>query len=533
MSTPLSPAYGRQAPHAQLANGATRADDILTPDALALVAALARAHGASRDVLLEARTRRRQEIGAGAVPDLLPATAAVREGDWTIGGGVPSDLMDRRVEITGPANAKLMVSALNSGASVFMADLEDSLSPTWDNITGGHRALAAAARGQLQFLTESGEVKRPHEGGATLTVRPRGLHLPEPRALVDGVEVAATLFDVALLALHMAPPLHGRGTGLYLYIPKLENHHEAQWWDAVLADVERRCLLPANSIRVTVLIEHVLAAFEMDEILFAFRDRVTGLNAGRWDYLFSLVREFGRDPAHVLPDRADVTMQAPFMASYSQRLVATCHRRGAYAIGGMSAFIPDRGSPASTEHAIAQVRAEKLREATLGYDGAWVAHPDLVQNVREVFDGMLGQHANQLDVIAAIGKPAELIDTRIDDAHVTPEGFSNNIRVALLYTMAWLRGNGAVAIDSMMEDAATAEIARCQIWQWIHHRCRLSDGSTATAQRATDLLADVAHKLVAEGQEQAETAAAILSRAMLAEDLPPFLTLLALPYLRD
>jgi malate synthase len=532
VSPPFAPAFGATAPLASRADGAEPADDVLTADAMDLIAMLVRAHGASRDVLLGERLLRRERLQQGAVPGLLPNTAAIRAADWAT-ASIPHDLLDRRVEITGPATAKMMVSALNSGASVFMADLEDALSPTWANIVSGHRALAHAARGTLAVETEGGDVKRPEPNCATLTVRPRGLHLFEAHILVDGEAAPASLCDVALLALHMGPLLTARGSGLYLYLPKLENHHEAQWWDAVLADAERRCHLPANSIRVTVLIEHVLAAFEMDEILFFLRDRITGLNAGRWDYLFSLIRDFGQDPEHVLPDRSAVTMRAPFLSAYSERLVATCHRRGAYAIGGMSAFIPDRHVPEVTARAIAEVESEKQREADLGYDGAWVAHPDLVASVKAVFTGALGTHANQLSVCAPLGDPSLLIATEIADASATPEGFHSNIRVALLYTVAWLSGNGAVAIDRMMEDAATAEIARCQVWQWVHHRTQLSDGSTATVAMAQELLHQEMQQLLADGAESEIVARAgdILGRAMLEVELPPFLTLLAMPFL--
>jgi malate synthase len=528
----FSPAFGCTPPHAGLADGVAPASDVVTPEALSLLADLARAHGTSRQVLLDERVRRRQLIAQGDIPSLSPNTADIRDAEWSI-GAIPRDLTDRRVEITGPANPKLMVSALNSGASVFMADLEDSLSPTWDNIVGGHRALAAAAARTLTFEVESGQVKRLNDHTATLTVRPRGLHLPESRVLVDGAEVSASLFDVALLSLRLARTLMEAGSGLYLYLPKMENHHEAQWWDAVLADAERRCALPPNSIRVTVLIEHVLAAFEMDEILFSLRDRVTGLNAGRWDYLFSLVRDFGADESHVLPDRAAVTMRAAFLTAYSERLVSTCHRRGAYAIGGMSAFIPDRSSPETTDRAIGEVQAEKQREADLGYDGAWVAHPDLIQSVKQVFDAVLGEHSNQLRIVAPIGHASDLIDTRIEGAHTTPEGFANNVRVALLYLVEWLGGNGAVAIDNMMEDAATAEIARCQIWQWVHHGTELRDGSTATAEMATRLLEIQMEHAVIGGAtpELVKVAGDVLNHAMLDDELPPFLTLLALPHL--
>ena len=413
MSRSFSPAYGAIPPQAILADGA-RIDgvhDVVTDEALALVAALSRAHGHSRDVLLAARRERRRVIARdGLVPGLLPETAGIRQAQWTV-APVPPDLARRRVEITAPADPTRLVSALNSGAGVCLADLDDAPSPTWTSVVGGHRALADAARGTLSVETEDGATRRPEPGAATLTVRPRRLHVPEPSVLVDGDPAAACVVDVALLALHLADALAARGSGLYLSLPTMDNHHEAQWWDAVLADAERRCALPANSIRVTVVIEHILAVLEMNEILFFLRDRITGLHAGRWGHLFSTVRQLATD--HVLAERDAITMRAPFLSAYSARLVATCHRRGAYAIGDLSDVIADGATPATIGAAITELQNETRREAALGYDGTSVAHPDLVASVRETFDDAVGERRDQRAIIPPVGPLTELIDTRL------------------------------------------------------------------------------------------------------------------------
>ena len=424
----------------------------------------------------------------------------------------------------------MMISALSSGARVFMADLEDSLSPTWANVVDGHRNLRDAADGTITFTRPDGSVDTLGPTVATLVVRPRGLHLVEHHVSVAGEAVAASLFDVALAALHGAPRLTARGSGLYLYLPKIESHHEAQWWDGVLADLERRLRLDHGSIRVTVLIETILAAFEMEEILHALRDRITGLNAGRWDYIFSVIKKLGHDPAHVLPDRAAVTMTVPFMDAYARRLVWTCHRRGAHAIGGMSAFIPNRRKPDVTARAIEAVRADKEREARLGYDGTWVAHPDLVEVATAVFDARLGERANQLEAVPdAVADAATMLDTAIPGTAVTRAGVHADVDVSLRYLEAWLGGRGAVAIHDLMEDAATAEISRSQLWQWVHHATALDDGSTVTAAIVDGEIERVAGELAAEGLDagRVATAAELLRTVALAERLPDFLVVLA------
>jgi malate synthase len=503
-------------PVATVAPGCDTADDLLTADVLALIGTLQRVHGHSLRTLLDRRTE--------PLLALDPATEDIRRGDWTV-NRAPADLTDRRVEITGPADRKMIIGALNSGARVFMADLEDSLSPTWENVVDGHRNLRDAFAGTLTFTRPDGAVDAVADDPATLTVRGRGLHLDEPRVLMDGRPVAAALFDVTVAAANGAR---------YFYLPKLQGHREAEWWDAVLADVERRLALPHASLRVTVLIETLPAAFAMDEILHALRERITGLNAGRWDYLFSIIKVLGTDPAHVLPDRGSVTMTVPFLAAYAERLVATCHRRGAHAIGGMAAFVPNRRDPEATERALAAVRADKEREAALGYDGTWVAHPDLVPAATGVFDAVLGDRPHQLDVVPA--RPAHthaLVDTAVPGARATRAGLINDVSVSLQYLAAWLAGRGAVAINDLMEDAATAEIARSQLWQWIHHGTALDDGTAVTRDLVADAFALEHDRLLNAGHDpdHLKVALAVLEDVTFAEELPDFLTTAAQPHL--
>ncbi len=504
-------------------------EDILTPEALELVATMSRLHDDARRALLERRAERAERFLAGERPSLLAETAHIRDGEWQV-RPAPADLADRRCEITGPSERKMMISALNCGARVFMTDIEDALSPGWHNVVDAQRNIRDVADRTIDFVRPDGTVDRLGEQIATLVVRPRGLHMEERRVLVDGRAPSASLFDVSLAALHAAPRFLARGSGLYLYLPKMESHHEAEWWDAVLADLERRVGLPHGSIRVTVLVETILAAFEMEEILYALRERICGLNAGRWDYIFSVIKKFGADPAHVLPDRAQVTMTVPFMATYAQRLVAICHKRGAHAIGGMSAFIPNRRNPEVTERALAAVRADKQREAGLGYDGTWVAHPDLVPVATEQFDAVLGDRPNQLDLRPPVDPDASgLLATSIPGGAVTAAGLRNNVSVALQYLEAWLAGRGAVAIYDLMEDAATAEISRSQLWQWVRHGTEIDDGTTVTAALVEAELDAEVERLRGEGLDDARLtlAADLLRQVALAERLPDFLTLVA------
>jgi malate synthase len=419
-----------------------------------------------------------------------------------------------------------MVSAINSGARVFLCDLEDALAPTWANIVTGLGAIGAHAHGRLTVTRPDGRVTTAAPDGATVVVRPRGLHLDEARVRVDGAPVAAGLFDVAVAATLAGPAREAAGSALYLYLPKLESHHEAQWWDAFLGDVERRVGLAPRSIRVTVLIETITAAYQMDEILYALRGRATGLNAGRWDYIFSLVKKFGADPAFLLPDRGQVTMTVPFLAAYARQLVAVCHRRGAHAIGGMAALIPDRRDPAANERALAGVTADKQREADLGYDGTWVAHPDLVPVATGVFDRVLDGKPHQLHrAVPALSTLDPLLQVGIPGGAVTRAGLAGNVSVALRYVHAWLGGQGAVGLDGLMEDLATAEISRSQLWQWIRHGVRLPDGVPVTAELVADLLDQQCRQLLDAGVAPATVAAAagVVRAAALGTELPDFI----------
>jgi len=516
-----------------------KAEDVCTPEALDLVARLTRAHGHARELLLTQRSIRAATYLEGAKPGFSAATATIRNGTWRV-APAPQDLADRRCEITGPADRKMIVSALNSGARGFMADLEDSLSPTWPNITAGHRNLRDASDLSISFERPDGRIDVVHPDHATLLVRPRGLHLPETRVIADGRTVAASIFDVALLGLHVAGRREARGSGLYLYLPKIESHHEAQWWDALLADVERRCGLKPNSIRVSVLIETAPAAYEMEEILFALRDRITALNAGRWDYLFSMIKVIGLDRDHIFADRRHLTMSAPFMAAYASRLVEVCHRRGAHAIGGMAAFIPDRRDEVATKKAIELVGEDKEREVALGYDGTWVAHPDLVPIATSAFDAILGDRPNQLEYApVTVGEPAELMNTIVPGAGATLEGANLNLAVALEYLVNWLDGRGAVAIHHLMEDLATAEISRVQIWQWLHSGTKLAADPDPPVVLDEIIIAEAidvtATLLVTAGHRSSlvKRAGAILSASVLDPELPPFLSSLGLPALDE
>ena len=437
---------------------------VLTPEALGFVTEIHRRFDPRRRELLKARAERRERIAAGELPDFLGETAEVRERDWTI-SPVPADLQDRRVEITGPTDRKMVINALNSGARVFMADFEDANSPTWSNMIDGQANLIDAIDRTIELVTPEKEY-RLNDEVATLLVRPRGLHLSEKHA-----EVAGSFFDFGLYVFHNGRRLLDRGTGPYLYLPKLESHLEARLWNDVFTFSEEALGLPHGSIKATVLIETILAAFEMDEILWELRDHAAGLNAGRWDYLFSVIKTFRERPEFVLPDRNAVTMIAPFMRAYAQLLVKTCHRRGAHAMGGMAAFIPSRRDAELNARSLAKVREDKVREAGDGFDGTWVAHPDLVPVARAEFDQVLGERPNQLDRerddVSVSGD--ELLHVSSTPGDVTEEGLRNDVGVGLRYLSAWLAGTGAVAIFNLMEDAATAEIARSQIWQWVRH----------------------------------------------------------------
>ena len=442
---------------------------VLTVDALEFLARLHREFEPRRQEILTARHDRGARVAAGERLHFLPETAAIRESEWSV-APAPADLDDRRVEITGPADAKMTINALNSGARVFMADFEDSLSPTWANVIEGQAALMDAVRRELTFTSPEGKEYRLGESLATLVVRPRGWHLVERHLEVDGEPISGSLFDFGLYLLHNGAEALARGSGPYLYLPKMQSHLEARLWNDVFIWAQDVAGVPRGSIRATVLIETIWAAFEMDEILYELREHAAGLNAGRWDYIFSIIKAFASRPeAHVLPDRAQVTMAVPFMRAYAQLLVKTCHRRGAHAMGGMSAFIPNRREPEVTENALAKVREDKQRESGDGFDGTWVAHPDLVRVAKEVFDSVLRDKPNQKDrqrddvTVSA----AQLTDFTVPGGAITEAGLATNVSVGIRYIAAWLDGTGAAAIDNLMEDAATAEISRSQVWQWV------------------------------------------------------------------
>jgi malate synthase len=468
------------------APGSRETDRILTPDALAFLAMMHRSFEGRRQELLAARRTRQAAFDGGSLPEFLAETAAIRDDpSWRV-APAPADLDDRRVEITGPVEPKMMINALNSGARVFMADFEDALSPTWSNVITGQWAVHEAVRRTLAFQTDE-KAYALNPTVATLVIRPRGWHLDESHLLVDGSPISASLFDFGLVLFHNAREQLDRGSGPYFYLPKLESHLEARLWNDVFVAAQEAVGIPAGSIRATVLIETILAAFEMDEILWELRDHASGLNAGRWDYIFSMIKKFHSRADMVLPDRGQVTMAVPFMRAYQQLLVRTCHSRGAHAIGGMSAFIPNRRLPEVTENALARVREDKQREAGDGSDGTWVAHPDLVPVAGAVFDAILGDRPNQKhrlrqEVQVSAG---ELLDTAVDGGLVTEAGVRTNVSVALQYLASWLAGNGAAAINNLMEDAATAEISRSQLWQWRTQHVVLDDGRPMTADLYT------------------------------------------------
>ena len=449
--------------------------EILTDEACAFVAMLERRFGDERRRLLEARAAFQARIDAGENPAFRPDTKAIREGDWTI-AGTPADLTDRRVEITGPVDRKMIINALNCGASCFMADFEDAASPTWEAMIAGQVNLRDAARGTIAMTDpSSGKSYALGDETATLIVRPRGWHLEEAHLLVDGRPASASLFDFGLYFFHNAAELRANGSGPYFYLPKLEHYEEAALWNAVFVAAQEELGLPVGTIKATVLIETITAAFEMDEILHALKDHIVGLNCGRWDYIFSVIKTFRNRPDWVLPDRGLVTMTQPFMRAYSRLLIKTCHRRGAHAMGGMAAQIPIKGDDAANEQAFGKVRADKEREAGDGHDGTWVAHPGLVPVAREVFDRLMPE-ANQVSRQLGNVTVTEADLLAVPKGELTEEGLRNNIRVAIQYIEAWLAGRGAVPLYDLMEDAATAEISRAQLWQCLRHGARLENG---------------------------------------------------------
>jgi malate synthase len=513
-------------------------EDVLTPEALEFLAALEQDFGPRRLELLEARRKRRAALREGGRLDFLEKTEAIRSGDWSV-APAPPDLEQRWVEITGPTDRKMMINALNSGADGFMADHEDANAPTWHNMVTGQRNLRDAVEGTITYRGSDGRGYELGPEPATLLVRPRGWHLPERHVLIDSQPISGSLFDFGLYFFHCAKSLLERGTGPYFYLPKMESHLEARLWNDVFSFAERVAGISPGTIRATVLIETLPAAFEMEEILYELRDHSAGLNAGRWDYIFSSIKSFADRPEMVLPDRSEVTMTVPFMRAYTELLVATCHRRGAHAMGGMAALIPSRADSEANEQALAGVRSDKEREATQGYDGTWVAHPDLVPTAREVFQQALNGRPNQLehrrdDVNVSA---EELQDLASTPGQITEAGLRTNVNVGFQYVSFWLTGRGAAAINSLMEDAATAEISRTQIWQWVHYGSHLQDGRTVTVELVRQILDEETTRIresvgeeVWQSGRPAETRE-LFDRVALSTELIEFLTIPAYEYL--
>jgi len=512
--------------------------EILTPDALDFLARLHREVEPVRVGLLQKRGAVAEHLRSGGTLDFRADTLHVREGGWRV-ADVPKDLRVRKVEITGPTDRKMVINALNSGASVYMADFEDANTPTWTNLMEGQQNLIDATLRTISFQNPDGKKYELNERTATLVVRPRGWHLVEKHLHADGLPIAGAVVDFGLYAFHNARRLLDRGTGPYFYLPKLESHLEARLWEQVFSWTEDQLELDRGTIKATVLVEVLPLAFEMEEVLYELRDHSAGLNAGRWDYMFSIIKKLGDRKEFVLPDRAQVTMTVPFMRAYTELLVKTCHRRGAFALGGMAAFIPNRRDPAVTETALARVRDDKTREANDGFDGTWVAHPDLVETAMAEFDRVLGSKENQLGrqrpEVRTTAK--ELLDVRIPGGTITDAGLRTNVSVGIQYIASWLRGTGAAAINNLMEDAATAEISRSQVWQWIHHGLALAEGPRVTAKLVRDVEREELEKiksavgadLFAKGRYA--DAQRIFEEVALSDDFHDFLTIPAYEYI--
>ncbi|WP_165191672.1 malate synthase A [Caulobacter soli] len=502
-----------------------RAVEVLTPEALDFVADLHRRFDARRRELLAARVARQARFDAGDLPDFLADTADIRENDWTV-APIPADLQDRRVEITGPVDRKMIINALNCGAKVFMADFEDATSPTWSNLIEGQVNLKDRWAGQLAHVDpKSGKSYALGENLAVLKIRPRGWHLPERHMEVDGEVVSGALFDFGLYLFHNAKASLDQGSGPYFYLPKLESHLEARLWNDVFVHAQQALGIPNGTIKATVLIETIPAAFEMDEIIFELKDHMAGLNCGRWDYIFSFIKRLGRRAEFLTPDRSAMVMGKAFLGAYSLKLIQTCHRRGAFAMGGMAAQIPIKGDEAANQAAFAKVRADKEREAGAGHDGTWVAHPDLVPVAMEVFNRLMPT-PNQLDKRLADLSITQAQMLELHDGVRTEAGVRENIRVGVRYTQAWIEGRGAVPLYNLMEDAATAEICRTQLWQWIRLNAALDDGRDMTSELFVSLLTEEMTDLRRDfPSPRLEEAALLFSRMVLSDTLEEFLTL--------
>jgi malate synthase len=519
-----------------------RMEEVLTPQALEFVADLHRRFEPTRQKLLRRRAERMVELRSGGTLDFLDSTRAIREGDWSV-APAPPDLQDRRVEITGPTQRKMVINALNSGARGFMADFEDSNSPTWRNMIEGHVNLTDAIERTIELTQDDGKEYRLNEEVATLLVRPRGWHLPEKHMTVDGEPIAGALMDFGLYFFHNAHRLLERGSGPYFYLPKMESHLEARLWNDVFNHAQDALGIERGTVRATVLIETVPAAFEMDEILYELREHGASLNAGRWDYMFSMIKCFRDREEFTLPDRNSVTMTVPFMRAYTELLVKTCHRRGAHAMGGMAAFIPSRTDEEANAKAQAKLREDKKREAGDGFDGTWVAHPDSVAGATEEFDKVLGERPHQVDRqrpevnVSA----ADLLDVESTPGDITEEGLRGDVNVGIQYLSSWLRGNGAAGIYGLMEDAATAEIARSQVWQWLRHGAELSGGERVTPELVQRLETEELEKIRGEigddewfeKQGRPKESRMLFEQVALADDFPEFLTLPAYDYLLE
>lgn len=507
-------------------------EQILTPKALDFVVNLHRRFNWRREDLLKERQERQHRIDAGEMPTFLNATKHIRESDWQV-SPIPADLQNRRVEITGPVDRRMIINALNSGAKVFMADFEDANSPTWENCIEGQLNLRAAIRREIDFEAENGKKYALKDEVAVLKVRPRGWHLTEKHLEINGEPISASIFDFGLYFFHNAKGLMSRGSGPYFYLPKLESHLEARLWDDIFVAAQETLGIPVGTIKATVLIETILAAFEMDEIIYELRRHLAGLNAGRWDYIFSVIKKFRNHSDFILPDRADVTMRVPFMRAYTQLLVKTCHRRAAHAIGGMAAFIPNRRDEKVNTMAFERVTADKELEVSNGFDGTWVAHPDLVPVAKTAFEKHLGEKPHQKEVMREdVNVTAhDLLDVRIDNASITENGLRTNINVGILYIESWLRGIGAAAIHNLMEDAATAEISRAQIWQWLKHRVKTHEGEIIEPNYYHQILVEEVEKIkkMAENGQipdgQYKKAAELFNTLVMKRQFSEFLTL--------
>jgi malate synthase len=514
--------------------------EVLTADALDFICRLEQEFGLARRELLEKRFARQHEINNGALPNFLSSTKHIREDrSWSV-GRIPNDLQNRRIEITGPVDRKMMINALNSGANVFMADFEDATSPTWQNLIEGHINLRDTIDRTISYSTPEGKQYNLKPEIATLMVRPRGWHLNEKHVLLNGSPISASLFDAGLFFFHNAHKLLEKGTGPYFYLPKLENHLEARLWNEVFLMMQDELGLPVGTIKATVLLETVLAAFEMEEILYELRNHIVGLNAGRWDYIFSIIKKFHNFPNFLLPDRAQITMTVPFMRAYTELLVKTCHQRGAHAIGGMAAFIPSRKDPKINEIALAKVHEDKEREASDGFDGTWVAHPDLVSVAKVPFDSALGEKSHQKNKLKEDTEiiAAQLLDFNIEGGAITEAGVRNNLSVAVMYLDSWLQGVGAAGINNLMEDAATAEISRSQLWQWVHQpKAVLEDGRRINIDLFRQMLSQELDKIKQSiGEERFSDgkfsiAAELISTIVTSKQFEQFLTIRAYEHL--